>query len=87
LDYHVRTRQVENARVGCKIAIDFRKPFRVFESLNRFVNLYGGLFKNQPYKFTKNCFDIAILAGVVNFLPHPNTPQGIGEGVRNSQMI
>jgi hypothetical protein len=35
LDYHVRTRQAENARVGCKIAIDFRKPFRVFESLNQ----------------------------------------------------
>ena len=31
--------------------------------------------------------DIAILAGVVNFLPHPNPPREFGEGVRNSQMI
>jgi hypothetical protein len=23
-------------------------------------------------------FNIAILAGVINFLPHPNPPQGIG---------
>ena len=30
---------------------------------------------------------IAILAGVVNFLPHPNPPREFGEGVRNSQMI
>jgi len=30
---------------------------------------------------------IAILAGVVNFLPHPNPPRTRGEGVRNSQMI
>jgi hypothetical protein len=30
---------------------------------------------------------IAILAGVVNFLPHPNPPRCLGEGVRNSQMI
>jgi hypothetical protein len=30
---------------------------------------------------------IAILAGVVNFLPHPNPPRSRGEGVRNSQMI
>ena len=31
--------------------------------------------------------DIAILAGVVNFLPHPSPPRTRGEGVRNSQMI
>ena len=31
--------------------------------------------------------NIAILAGVVNFLPHPNPPRCLGEGVRNSQMI
>ena len=30
---------------------------------------------------------IAIIAGVVNFLPHPNAPREFGEGVRNSQMI
>ena len=30
---------------------------------------------------------IAILAGVVNFLPHPNPPRTRGPGVRNSQMI
>ena len=30
---------------------------------------------------------IAILAGVVIFLPHPNPPRTRGEGVRNSQMI
>jgi len=30
---------------------------------------------------------IAILPGVVNFLPHPNPPRTRGEGVRNSQMI
>jgi len=30
---------------------------------------------------------IAILAGVVNFLPHPSPPRTRGEGVRNSQMI
>ena len=30
---------------------------------------------------------IAILAGVVNFLPHPNPPREFGPGVRNSQMI
>jgi hypothetical protein len=28
---------------------------------------------------------ISILAGVVNFLPHPNPPRTRGEGVRNSQ--
>jgi hypothetical protein len=31
--------------------------------------------------------NIAILAGVVNFLPHPNPPRCLGEGVRDSQMI
>jgi hypothetical protein len=31
--------------------------------------------------------NIAILAGVVIFLPHPNPPRTRGEGVRNSQMI
>ena len=30
---------------------------------------------------------IAILAGVVNFLPHPNPPRTRGLGVRNSQMM
>jgi len=30
---------------------------------------------------------IAILAGVVNFLPHPNPPRTRGPGARNSQMI
>jgi hypothetical protein len=30
---------------------------------------------------------IAILAGVVNFLPHPSPPREFGEGVRNLQMI
>jgi hypothetical protein len=30
---------------------------------------------------------IAILAGVVNFLPHPSPPREFGEGVRNSQII
>ena len=30
---------------------------------------------------------IAILAGVVNFLHHPNPPRTRGSGVRNSQMI
>ena len=30
---------------------------------------------------------IAILAGVVNFLPHPNPPREFGEGVKNLQMI
>jgi hypothetical protein len=30
---------------------------------------------------------IAILAGVVNFLPHPNPPRTRGSGVRDSQMI
>ena len=30
---------------------------------------------------------IAILAGVVNFLPHPNPPRTRGSGVRNSQMM
>jgi len=30
---------------------------------------------------------IAILAEVVNFLPHPNPPRTRGEGVKNSQMI
>ena len=30
---------------------------------------------------------IAILAGVVNFLPHPNPPRGFGKGLRNSQMM
>jgi hypothetical protein len=30
---------------------------------------------------------IAILAGVVIFLPHPSPPRTRGEGVRNSQMI
>ena len=31
--------------------------------------------------------DIAILAGVINFLPHPSPRRSRGEGVRNSQMI
>ena len=31
--------------------------------------------------------DIAILAGVVNFFPHPCPPRTRGSGVRNSQMI
>jgi hypothetical protein len=30
---------------------------------------------------------IAILAGVVNFLPHPNPPRTRDPGVRNSQMM
>ena len=30
---------------------------------------------------------IAILAGVVNSLPYPNSPRTRGSGVRNSQMI
>ena len=30
---------------------------------------------------------MAILAGVVNFLPHPSPPRTRGPGVRNSQMI
>ncbi len=30
---------------------------------------------------------IAIIAGVVIFLPHPNPPRTRGSGVRNSQMI
>jgi hypothetical protein len=30
---------------------------------------------------------IAIIAGVVNFLPHPNPPRTRGSGVRNSQMM
>ena len=30
---------------------------------------------------------IAILAGVINFLPHPSPPRSRGPGVRNSQMI
>ena len=30
---------------------------------------------------------IAILAGVVNFLPHPSPPRTRGSGVRNSQMM
>jgi hypothetical protein len=33
------------------------------------------------------CLDIAILAGVVNSLPHPSPPREFGEGVRNSPMI
>ncbi len=33
------------------------------------------------------CKHIAILAGVVNFLPHPSPPRTRGPGVRNSQMI
>ena len=31
--------------------------------------------------------NIAILAGAVNFLPHPSPPRSRGSGVRNSQMI
>ncbi len=30
---------------------------------------------------------IAILAGVVNFLPHPTLPEPDRSGARNSQMI
>jgi hypothetical protein len=37
--------------------------------------------------FPKKYLNIAILAGVVNFLPHPNPPRTRGEGVRDSQMI
>ena len=32
-------------------------------------------------------YTIAILAGVVNFLPHPNFPRTRDPGVRNSQMM
>ena len=42
------------------------------------------------YWLLVNCYwliVIAILAGVVKFLPHPNPPRTQGEGVRNSQMI
>src|SRR4028118_2027243 len=31
--------------------------------------------------------NLAILAGVVNFLPHPNPPRTRGSGVRDSQMM
>ena len=31
--------------------------------------------------------NIAILAGVVNFLPYPNPPRTRGSGVRDSQMM
>jgi hypothetical protein len=41
--------------------------------------------KKQPSRPPKH--DIAILAGIVNFLPHPSPPREFGEGVRNSQMI
>jgi hypothetical protein len=37
--------------------------------------------------FALTQFNIAILAGVVNFLPHPNPPRGFGERARNSQRI
>jgi hypothetical protein len=38
------------------------------------------------FDISKYCA-IAILAGVVIFLPHPSPPRTRGEGVRNSQMI
>jgi putative transposase len=44
-------------------------------------------YETSGWKLSEKQRYIAILAGVVNFLPHPNPPQGIGEGVRNSQMI
>jgi len=44
-------------------------------------------YETSGWKLSEKRRYIAILAGVVNFLPHPNPPQGIGEGVRNSQMI
>jgi hypothetical protein len=37
--------------------------------------------------FALTQFNIAILAGVVIFLPHPNPPRGFGEGVRNLHRI
>jgi hypothetical protein len=45
------------------------------------------IFVNNPLSGLLILAAIAILAGVVNFLPHPNPPRTRGEGVRNSQMI
>ena len=44
------------------------------------------LFAEFESEFKKSEY-IAILAGVVNFLPHPSPPREFGEGVRNSQMM
>ena len=38
------------------------------------------------FDLSKYCA-MAILAGLVNFLPHPSPPRTRGSGVRNSQMI
>jgi multisubunit Na+/H+ antiporter MnhE subunit len=49
--------------------------------------LIFSLWQLLQNSFALTQFNIAILAGIVIFLPHPNPPQGIGEGVRNLQKI
>jgi len=46
----------------------------------------SAVHKKKPFH-KENSIAIAILAGVVNFLPHPNPPRTRGEGVRDSQMM
>ena len=50
------------------------------------VGSRSGSRNKQPRQFYLRQ-NIANLAGVVNFLPHPSPPRTRGEGVRNSQMI
>ena len=40
-----------------------------------------------PTRVEQSAKYIAILAGVINFLPHPNPPRSRGSGVRNLQMM
>ena len=50
-------------------------------------NRIGNIIESQRRAAKVDRLYIAILAGVVNFLPHPNPPRTRGPGVRNSQMI
>ena len=52
----------------------------------RTVGSRSGSRNQQPRQFYLRQ-NIANLAGVVNFLPHPSPPRTRGSGVRNSQMI
>ena len=62
----------------------FRHQAQKREFRNYLCRLLGEM---EPKNLLQMVAHIAILAGVVKFLPHPNPPRTRGEGVRNSQMM